>query len=121
MSLVLTETSLLELNKLENEGRDLYNKNQFYRDIATCLENPEVFNFFNKYFSNPRDMDTILMFIKLYMSLYTVKSSNMGRIELNGYQRIMLLDTIIRNKDMRQEICKKFVENTNTLKLRLHP
>jgi len=119
MSLVLTETSILELNKLENGGRALYNKNKFYRDMATCLENPEVFNFFNTYFSNPRDMDTILMFIKLYMSLYSVKSPDMGKLELNGYQRIMLLDIIIRNKDMRQEICKKFLENTNTLNLRL--
>lgn len=117
MSIVLTETSLLELNKLENEGRNLYNKNHFYRDIATCLENPEVFTFFHKYFSNPRDMDTILMFIKLYMSLYSVNSPNMERLELNGYQRIMLLDIIIRNKDMRQEICKKFVENTIPLNL----
>ena len=113
MSLVLTETSLIELNELENKGRDLYKRNQFYRDMANCLENPEVFNFFTKYFSNPRDIDTILMFVKLYMSLYSIKSSNLGKLEINGYQRIMLLDMIIKNRDMRQEICKRFSENTD--------
>ena len=117
MSLILTETSLIELKKLENDGRELYKRNQFYRDMANCLENPEVFNFFNKYLNNHRDMDTILMFVNLYMSLYSIKSSHLGELELNGYQRIMLLDTIIKNKGMRQEICNKFVKSIDITNL----
>lgn len=91
------------LEETEKNGRNLYNTNDTYKSIANVMEHPEFRTFFNKNFSDWDDVKTILMFLKLYQEIETSFPA-----KLNGYQKISILDSLIKNKDIRRDICSKF-------------
>ena len=80
-------------------GKQLYKQNENYRTIANCMEHPEFRKLFDTYFSNIDDIKTILLFLKLYQ-----KIEKTSTIQLNGYQKLSILDGIIKNRELRQKI-----------------
>ena len=69
---------------------------QFRRLIYQCL------GLFETYFSNETDIKLIIILMKLYKDIE--KSSP---IELNGYQKLSILDSFIRDRDFRRKIYDK--------------
>lgn len=100
---------LTRLEEMEKNGKKLYNTNDTYKSIANLMEHPEFRKFFDKHFSNWDDIKTILMFLKLYQEIDTILPVN-----LNGYQKIFILDSLIKTTKTRREICKKFINNIKT-------
>ena len=86
----------------EKSGRELYKNNKNYRTIANCMEYPE----FRKMFDD-NDPQIILLFLKLYQ-----KIDEISTVELSSYQKLALLDSIMKDKHMRREICNG-VNNRN--------
>ena len=87
--------------------------NDNYRVIANVMEHPEFRYFYNKYFSTKIDIKTTILFLKLYE-----KIEKDAPVELNGYQKISILDKIINDSKIRQEISINFCnewENNNML------
>lgn len=97
------------LEKAEVVGKKLYKKNKNYRNLINCFEHPEFRVFFDTYFSNTNDIKLILIFMNLYKNIE--KSSS---VELNGYQKLFILDNFIKNRDFRHQI---FEEKNKDIKL----
>ena len=97
------------LEQADVSGKKLYNQNENYRNLVNCLEHPEFRKFFDTYFSDENEIKVILMFMKLYNKIE--KSSP---VELNGYQKISILDNLMKNRDFRRRICE---QSTNDMKL----
>lgn len=98
------------LEQSEQIGKRLYKQNENYRTIANVMEHPEFRNFFKKYFSEWDNVKTVLMFLKIYEEIEKVSP-----IELNGYQKLSILDAIMKDRELRREICREVTERTKDI------
>lgn len=89
------------LPEMEEQGRKLYRINKNYRNIATVMEDPEFRNFYTKYMDDLVSIRTIMMFLKLYE-----KIEKKSKIQLTPYQKIFVLDQIMRNGKIRENMAK---------------
>lgn len=88
------------LTDTEKDGKKLYKQNETYKLLANCLENPDFQKLFNNHFDTLDNLKVILMFMKLY--------NQIGKnypIELNGYQKLSIMDKLMKDKDFRRKIC----------------
>ena len=70
------------------------------KNIANVMENPEVKDFFKKYFKDWTDVKSMVMLMKVYEKL----DENFD--DLNGYQKLALLYEIIGDSKSRQHVCE---------------
>jgi len=101
----LTDFNKFNLELIDQYGKKLYQTNENYKQLANVMEHPEFKEFFDKHFDTLDNTKTILMFIKLYQN---IEKSYIT--ELNPYQKIAILDGLIKDKDNRQEIVDKFLQ-----------
>lgn len=99
------------LENSEKVGKYLYKHNENYRIIANCMEHPQFRELFDKHFSSWDKVKNILMFLKLYQEIE--KSSP---VELNGYQKLAILDNIMKDKELRHDICQEVNNMTRNIK-----
>ena len=90
------------LESSEQHGKTLYKQNDNYRVIANCLEHPEFRKLFDKHFDTWDNIRTIVMFMKLYDEI-----GKASPIELNGYQKLSIMDNIMKDGKFRREICRQ--------------
>ena len=90
------------VSEAEEKGRRLYRENEFYRNVANVMEHPEFKKFFDSHFQDWTSTQAILMFLKLYQTIEKQSSQ-----PLSGYQKIAIVDDIIKDSDMRQEVVKR--------------
>ena len=93
------------LKNAEKQGQKLYQQNDNYRNMVNCLEHPEFRKLFDDNFKNWDDIRTITMFMKLYE-----KIEKSFPVELNGYQKLSILDEMIKDKHIREKVCQKALE-----------
>lgn len=89
------------LTNADKKGKNLYKQNETYRLIANCLENPDFKKLFNKYFDTLENFKVIFMFMNIY--------NQIGKnypIELNSYQKLYVMDKLIKDTDFRSKICQ---------------
>jgi hypothetical protein len=98
------------LKESEKHGKHLYKQNNNYRNIANCLEHPEFRELFDNHFSSWDKVKDIFVFLKLYKDIE--KSS---LIELNGYQKLSILDNIMKDKELRHNIYRDVHNQINLL------
>ena len=92
------------LESSEQHGKSLYKHNDNYRVIANCLEHPEFRKLFDKHFDTWDNIHVIVMIMKLYDEI-----GKASPVELNGYQKLSILDNIMKDGQFRQEICRQFI------------
>lgn len=92
------------LESSEQHGKSLYKQNDNYRVITNCLEHPEFRKLFDKHFDTWDNIHTVVMFMKLYDEI-----GKASPVELNGYQKLSILDNIMKDGQFRQEICRQFI------------
>ena len=113
VTLYVPKSSLsTSLEESEKNGKKLYKQNENYRIIANCMEHPEFRKLFDQHFSTWDNVKNILMFLKLYQEIE--KSSD---IELNGYHKLSILDSIMKNQKLRNEICNQVIQRTQYVNL----
>lgn len=88
------------LTDSEKDGKKLYKQNETYKLLANCLENPDFQKLFNNHFDTLDNLKVILMFMKLYDQI-----GKNSPIELNGYQKLAIMDKLMKDKDFRRKIC----------------
>ena len=66
------------------------------------MEHPEFRKLFDENFSNWNNIKNILMFLKLYQEI-----EKLSPVELNGYQKLSILDSIIKDRELRHDICMR--------------
>ena len=86
----------------ESKGRRICEKNEFMQTIMNTGETPFCKKLLNDYCENKYDIKTVFMFLMLYNSI-----SNKYGDKLNKYQKIYLLSLMMKNKDIRHQICLK--------------
>ena len=100
ISLYSPSISLHQSEKMHEIGKKLYQQNKNYKSLVNCLEHPEFREFFDNNFSDKDSIKTILIYMKLYQQI-----EKMSPVELNGYQKIAIVDKAMKNSDFRQRIC----------------
>jgi hypothetical protein len=96
------------LEQAETKGKHLYKQNNNYRNIANVMENPEFREFFDTHFSTWDNTKVILMFMKLYKDIEKASPVN-----LNGYQKISMIDMLMKDKNLRRRLCEQVCEQSN--------
>lgn len=107
----LTVENFSFLNKHNDNGKTLYKQNKNYRNISTIMEHPEFRNFFNTYFNNRTDIQTIIMFMNVYKWI-----EDSSPIDLTPYEKISLLDKMFKDSNIRQEIVNRNLNNLSDTK-----
>lgn len=93
----------------EKNGKKLYKINETYRLLANCLENQDFQKLFTKHFDTLDNLKVIVIFMKLYNQI-----GQNSPIELNGYQKLAIMDKLMKDKDFRRKI---FHQSSNSLKI----
>jgi hypothetical protein len=97
------------IDQFEKNGKQLYNQNEYYQNIVNLMEHPEFRKLFNTHFFEWENIQLIVMFMKLYEHIEKTSS-----IKLNGYQKLYLLDRIMKTRPLRQQLCdqiQKWISN----------
>lgn len=89
-------------------GKKLYEDNDNYRNIVNVMEHPEFRKFFDKHFDNWTSTETILMFMKLYQVI-----EKELKIPLTGYQKIAIIDEIIKDSNKRELVVNRIINWKN--------
>jgi hypothetical protein len=101
------QTDLIQTDsKLTEKGKEIYQSNQYWQNLANVMEHPEFRRFFNNYIQQDfTTAKTTLMLMKLYSAVE--KHSN---LELTPYQKIAITSEILDDEEMRQKVCQGMVE-----------
>lgn len=102
-----------ELHVFEKSGKSLYKHNSNYHSLANVMEHPEFRVFFDKYFKDVDSIKTIIMFMKIYENVEKITP-----VKLTGYQKIAILDKIVKDRELRKELVQntvKFYKNESLL------
>lgn len=104
MSLQKTDSKLINtvVEQAEHIGRNLCETNDTYSKIAVMMEHPEFRDFYDKYLSKPSNRDIIIIFLNVYEMIDKTSP------ELTAYQKIAILDCLVKNKDTRPKLIKMF-------------
>ena len=81
-------------------GRALYQTNSTMKDIANVMEHPEFRQFFDKYFQNPQDIQSIIFLMKIYQAIQCD----------DPYEKISVLYETVSNSQMRKQLACNFIE-----------
>lgn len=100
----LCEHTPENFTQLENYGRQLYQKNEFYRNLTNVMEHPEFKTFFDNFFKDPHHLKTIFMFMNMYSEL------TKEQFDLSGYQKIAIIKKTFDDSQSRQKLVEWFCE-----------
>lgn len=87
-------------NASHQHGRALYQTNSTMKDIANVMEHPEFRQFFDKYFQNPQDIQSIIFLMKIYQAIQ----------RNDPYEKISMLYETVSNSQMRKQLACNFIE-----------
>ena len=85
---------------LEKDGKNIYQTNNFFRSLANIMEHPQFREFCDTYIKDSHDIRMIVMFMKIYEMVEARDN------ELNGYQKLSIVQSIIKNSKMRHMLIK---------------
>lgn len=89
---------------LEKDGKNIYQTNNFFRSLANIMEHPQFREFFDTYIKDSHDIREVIMFMKIYEMVETRDK------ELNGYQKLSIVRSIITDSKMRSMLAKATIE-----------
>ena len=92
---------------LQENGKKLYNQNEYYQNIVNLMEHPEFRKLFKAHFFDWNNIKVMVMFMKLYEHI------EKSTIKLNGYQKLYLLDKIMKTRHIRQQLVTEIQTWTN--------
>ena len=110
----------LVVNKYESqekEGKKILKKNDFFQDFTSLMINSEFRNFYNQYFKDWSDIQTMVFYMKMYSTIeeiYFIKYHEHISDELMTYT----LHKIITTNETRKaaiELFKEFKGENNEL------
>ncbi len=90
-----------------NEGKQIYDNNNFFKDLHNLMSNKEFKIFYDKYFNNWLDTEVMIMYMKLYDKIkqtYEIKYNK--QIDKNSI--LFMIREIIRNNEYRKYVIDNF-------------
>ena len=104
-SLVVNNTKVN--NRVIQEGKKILHKNDFFRKLMNLMNSKEFNDFYDSYFKDWSDIETIVFYIKLYKTIdyeYTRRFNE----EINDEIMTYMLYNVMNNNDMRKLALEKF-------------
>ena len=105
-------------NDIYKEGAKILEKNKFFYDLDSIMNNDEFNDFYHKYFKNFNDIKTILLYMKLYETIqheYIMRYNKpIDRTLIASMIKEMMMDTDCRKRIMSS--FNEFSDEKNTLK-----
>lgn len=98
---------ITKYNSKEETGKDILQKNGFFNDLVKLMKNTEFKEFYNKYFHDWTDIQTMIFYMKLYSTIeyeYNRRFNNNISDELMTYT----LHNVMCNKETRKVAMKLF-------------
>lgn len=99
---------IIDVDKMEEEGRQICFNNDFMKTLMMTVENPYCKKLLSEYCQTGLDTKTVCMYLKLYSSI----DQRYNR-ELSPYQKICIVSNLIKNKQTRRLIAQKTQEFLN--------
>ena len=93
-----------EQSKNINEGIEVYQKNDVFKSLANVMEHPEFKSFFDKYFENPTEAQTMLMFMKICQKITE------NDPDASPYEKLALVNKIMKDREFRPVVVGKFLD-----------
>lgn len=97
----------IDKNKQIKEGEEILKKNEFFDKLIKLMNSNEFIDFYDSYFKDWSDIQTIVFYIKLYK---TIEYEYKRRFDSDIPQGIMTytLYNIINTKELRKFALEKF-------------
>ena len=89
LDLVLINKNREILSKMDEEGINLVNKNDFFNDLSEVMSDEKVTRFFDKYFKNFEEIKSTVIYMKLFR-LFQQRYKDVSQEELSKYVNIYL-------------------------------
>lgn len=89
------------------EGEKMCSTNPFFKDFITLMNNIQFNDFYNKYFQNWSDIETMVFYMKLYKALeygYFLKYNQ----SIDDNLMTFILHKIMVTSDLRRQAIKLF-------------
>tara|TARA_Y100000816_G_C25967157_1_gene504676 strand:+ start:168 stop:626 length:459 start_codon:yes stop_codon:yes gene_type:complete len=123
-SLITTHSSQLtaiteSLDIVENDEsfENLLN-NPFFTDLAEIMNNREFSTFFDKYFKDKEEIQTTLLYMKLYREIQ-IKYKEKRKEEIENITTLYVINVIMNTPELRRNVIKSMSEqykDTNQIK-----
>lgn len=107
---LINNVKVINTKELEIAGKKIYHSNDFMRKLSNLIEHPEYAEFLKEHFDSWENIQVFMMFYKVYERL----TSDFP--DLNGYQKISLLHSLISTSKTRQLVCKEIRDSFNSKK-----
>lgn len=88
--------------KASKKGREIYETNENMKTLADIMENTDFKKLLYNNFNNWDDIKTIIMLMKTYQLI------EMNNPDINKFQKLYILNTVIKNGEYRNNIAREF-------------
>ena len=95
----------IDLNELERDGKQIYQKNKFMCNFSNLMEHPEYKKMLRDHFASWDKIRMFMLFYKVYEKITKTFPY------LNGYQKISMTKSLINTSKTRQLICTEIMES----------
>tara|TARA_A100001011_G_scaffold365978_1_gene418148 strand:- start:1224 stop:1667 length:444 start_codon:yes stop_codon:yes gene_type:complete len=103
---------------IKDNGNQLIETNEFFKDLSDIMEDEKFSNFFKKYFFNSSESKITIIYMTLYDE-FKNKWKELNDSELDKRINIFLLWKIMKNKDTNkfaiQTVLKKLENPSNSI------
>ena len=107
-SIIKFDTNVIDMKKINSEGRTIYNTNPFFNSLANIMETPEFMYIFDKHFDTWDNIELFVMFAKVYDSI-TKQFPDML-----GYEKVALVKRLVDNSNTRKMMCQEIKNFRNS-------
>ena len=96
------------------EKKDNENQNPFFKDLVTIMSNPQFRHFYNTYFTDWNEIESMVFFMKLYS---TIEYEYQQRFNLTISEKEMtsIIANVMQNSVTRQNALELFQEFKSTV------
>ena len=98
---------------IKKEGKQIYDKNTFFKDLHNMMQNEQFRKFYDKYYKDWGEIKVMMMYMKLYESIENEYYQQFGK-KISKEKVLYIVRQIIRNKESRKyalEQLKNFENN----------
>ena len=112
-----TITESLDIVENDESFENLLN-NPFFTDLAKIMNNREFSTFFDKYFKDKEEIQTTLLYMKLYREIQ-IKYKEKRKEEIENITTLYVINVIMNTPELRRNVIKSMSEqykDTNQIK-----
>ena len=92
------------------DSNEVLLNNPFYNDLGEIMSNPTFVKFFDKYFNAKEDIQSTLLYMKLYRAIQQKYKHKKG-IEIDKLTNLSVINYIMNDAVLRSSVVKAMTEH----------